>query len=113
MEWIRNHVTAFVFIMIFGIAVILLLAATIITYSAHHHYLHKKHQTHNSTFGIEVDLKSNRVVYFDRRDFSRHRTISLQSFYDLLHNKDTLRLKVWLEELRKNFDFTDKYLETE
>ena len=113
MEWIKNNTTAFIFIIIFGVSVIFLLIATAITYSSQQYFLHKKKPVRNTTFGIEVDLKSNRVVYFDRSDFSRHRTISLQSFFDLLHNKDTLRLKLWLESIRRNFDFCDKYIETE
>ena len=113
MEWIKENLTAFTFILIFGISVIMLLVSTIITYAGQRYFERKKKDELNATFGIEVDLKSNRVVYFNRRDFSRHRTISLESFYELLHKKDTMRLKLWLEELGKNFDFTDKYFETE
>ena len=113
MEWIKDNITAFLFIVIFGICIILMLISTIITYLGQKHYSKKKKAVQNSVFGIEVDLKSNRVVYFNRRDFSRHRTISLEAFYELLHNKDTMRLKLWLEELRNNFDFCEKYFETE
>ena len=113
MEWIKENPTAFTFVIIFGVCVILLLVSTIITYLGQKHFERVKRDEINTTFGIEVDLKSNRVVYFDRRDFSRHRTISLESFYELLHKKDTMRLKLWLEELKTNFDFTDRYIETE
>ena len=113
MEWIKNNPTAFTFVLIFGVAVILLIVSTIITYVAQRHYERKKKGELNATLGIEVDLKSNRVVYFNKRDFARHRTISLEAFYELLHKKDTMRLKLWLEELGKNFDFTEKYFETE
>ena len=113
MEWIENNLTAFIFIVIFGVSVILLIVSTIITYLGQNHYSRKRAGNPNYTFGIEVDLKSNRVVYFNRRDFSRHRTISLEAFYELIHNKDTMRLKLWLEELKNNFDFCEKYFETE
>ena len=113
MEWIRNNPTAFTFVIIFGLAVILLLVSTIITYVGQRYFERKKKDELNATYGIEVDLKSNRVVYFNKRDFSRHRTISLEAFYELLHKKDTMRLKLWLDELGKNFDFTEKYMETE
>lgn len=113
MEWIRNNPTAFTFVIIFGLAVILLLVSTIITYGGQRYFERKKKDELNATYGIEVDLKSNRVVYFNKRDFSRHRTISLEAFYELLHKKDTMRLKLWLDELGKNFDFTEKYMETE
>ena len=113
MEWIRNNPTAFTFVLIFGLAVILLLVSTIITYGGQRYFERKKKDELNATYGIEVDLKSNRVVYFNKRDFSRHRTISLEAFYELLHKKDTMRLKLWLDELGKNFDFTEKYMETE
>ena len=112
MEWIRNNPTAFTFVLIFGLAVILLLVSTIITYGGQRYFERKKKDELNATYGIEVDLKSNRVVYFNKRDFSRHRTISLEAFYELLHKKDTMRLKLWLDELGKNFDFTEKYMET-
>ena len=113
MEWIRNNTTAFTFVIVFGLAIVLLLTATAITYLGQRHYIRKKKTMQNATYGIEVDLKSNRVVYFNRRDFSRHRTISFEAFYGLLHNKDTMRLKLWLEELKNNFDFCEKYFETE
>ena len=113
MEWIKNNPTAFTFVLIFGLAVIMLIVSTIITYVAQRHYERKKKDELNATLGIEVDLKSNRVVYFNKRDFARHRTISLEAFYELLHKKDTMRLRLWLEELGKNFDFTEKYFETE
>ena len=113
MEWIQNNPTAFTFVLIFGLAVLLLLVSTIITYVGQRYFERKKKDELNATYGIEVDLKSNRVVYFNKRDFSRHRTISLEAFYELLHKKDTMRLKLWLDELGKNFDFTDKYMETE
>ena len=113
MEWIRNNPTAFTFVIVFGLAIVLLLTATAITYLGQRHYICKKKTMQNATYGIEVDLKSNRVVYFNRRDFSRHRTISFEAFYGLLHNKDTMRLKLWLEELKNNFDFCEKYFETE
>ena len=113
MEWIQNNPTAFTFVIIFGLAVLLLLVSTIITYVGQRYFDGKKKDELNATYGIEVDLKSNRVVYFNKRDFSRHRTISLEAFYELLHKKDTMRLKLWLDELGKNFDFTEKYMETE
>ena len=113
MEWIQNNPTAFTFVLIFGLAVLLLLVSTIITYVGQRYFERKKKDELNATYGIEVDLKSNRVVYFNKRDFSRHRTISLEAFYELLHKKDTMRLKLWLNELGKNFDFTEKYMETE
>ena len=113
MEWIRNHPTAFTFVLIFGMAVLLLVSSTIATYVGQKYFERKKKDELNATFGIEVDLKSNRVVYFNKRDFSRHRTISLEAFYELLHKKDTMRLKLWLDELGKNFDFAEKYIETE
>ncbi|MCR5308922.1 MAG: hypothetical protein K6E21_02305 [Bacilli bacterium] len=113
MEWIKNNTTTFVFTVLFGLVIIFFLTSTIITYASQHYFNRKKRNKLNTTFGIEVDLKSNRVVYFNRRDFSIHRTISLEAFYALLHNKDTMRIKIWLDELKKNFDFTDRYLETE
>lgn len=113
MEWIRNNTAAFVFIIIFGIAILSLTVSSVIAYMIQQIIKHKRKAFKNYTIGAEIDLKNGRVIYFERKKFSNSRTISLESFYQMLHKKDVLRVKLWFEEIKRNFDFAEKYIETE
>lgn len=113
MEWISNNVAAFVFIIIFGMAILILAVSSIIALMVQNIIKHKRKGHKNYVIGIEVDLKNGRVIYFERRRFSNRRTISIESFYQLLHKKDVLRVKLWFEDIKRNFDFSEKYIETE
>lgn len=113
MEWIKENPTAFTFLVVFGISAILMITATIIGFTVQNSLKKKKSKIKNYTLGFEVNLKSSRIVYFERKNTAHQRTISLETFFQLLHKKDVVRIKLWLADLKKNFDFTDKYFETQ
>ena len=90
-----------------------MIVTSIVTFMVQNLIQHKRGALKNYTIGAEIDLKNNRVIYFERKRFSEHRTISIESFYQTIHKKDVLRVKLWFEDIKRNFDFADKYIEVE
>lgn len=113
MEWIRDNTLAFVFILIFGVTVIMLVVSSVITFVVQNHIQNKRESFRSYNIGCEVDLRNNRAICFERKDCSKRRVISLEVFYQMLHKKDVLRVKLWFEDIRRNYDFAEKYIETE
>ena len=113
MEWIKNNTAAFVFIIIFGMAILIITVSSIISFMVQNFIKHKRNGHKNFTIGVEVDLKNGRAIYFERKRFSNRRTVSIERFYQLLHKKDVLRVKLWFEDIKRNFDFAEKYIEAE
>ena len=113
MEWIKENPTAFIFVIIFTICLVLMLAAAIVAFAVQKVIRHRKKFIKSYTLGFEVNFKNYRVVYFERKNTSMQRTISLEVFYQMLHKKDVVRIKLWFADIKKNFDFAEKYFETQ
>lgn len=87
--------------------------SSVVTFMVQQFIQRKRDSYRNYNIGAEVDLKNSRVVFFERKRFNERRTISLESFYQMIHKKDVLRVKLWFEDIKRNFDFAEKYIETE
>ncbi|MCQ2088315.1 MAG: hypothetical protein MJZ37_09695 [Bacilli bacterium] len=113
MDWIKNNTLTFVFIIVCAVSILVVCISALITFLIQKHIQNKSVSSKNFVIGMEIDLSNGRVIFFDRKDCSKHRTISVESFYRMLHKKDVLRMKLWFEDIKRNFDFSEKYIETE
>lgn len=113
MEWINNNKLLFIFMIVCISAVIVMSVVSFITFFVQKRILSKKASIKSYFIGMEIDLNNGRVIFFDRKDCSKHRVMSIESFYRMLHKKDVTRIKLWFEDIKRSYDFSDKYIETE
>jgi hypothetical protein len=97
--------------------VVSLLIFVIITFSVVNHsfrvYEDKMKQESISTRVFAVDVKNNKVIFFNRSDMKNKREMDLSSFYFHFHENDTEKVQQWIYSIVTNPKSADQYLEAD
>ncbi|MBR0440248.1 MAG: hypothetical protein IJK27_05845 [Bacilli bacterium] len=97
--------------------IIILLAAVIITSAIINHslseYNKKIEQESISTRIFAIDVKNNKVTFFNRSDMKNKREMELSSFYFHFHQNDTEKVQQWIYSIVTNPKGCDQYLEAD
>ena len=60
-----------------------------------------------------IDVKNNKVVYFNRSDLKNKKTTDLNSFYSHFHDNDVDKIKTWIFSICTDYKHADSYLEAD
>ena len=105
---------AFMFILI---SVVIITAFVITTFLVLHNrtliYRKKIKDESNSTRVFIIDIKKNKVVYFNRSDIRHKKTTDLGEFYDKFHPNDIDKVKGWIFSICVNSKKAEPYLEAD
>lgn len=117
MKWWNFKDTNFLIFFIIIIMIIILLAAVIITSAIINHslreYNKKIEQESISTRIFAIDVKNNKVTFFNRSDMKNKREMELSSFYFHFHQNDTEKVQQWIYSIVTNPKGCDQYLEAD
>ena len=117
MKWWDFQDTNFVIFVAILAMVISLLIFVIITFSVVNHsfrvYEDKMKQESISTRVFAVDVKNNKVIFFNRSDMKNKREMDLSSFYFHFHENDTEKVQQWIYSIVTNPKSADQYLEAD
>lgn len=117
MKWWDFQDTNFVIFVAILAMVLSLLIFVIITFSVVNHsfkvYEDKMKQESISTRVFAVDVKNNKVIFFNRSDMKNKREMDLSSFYFHFHENDTEKVQQWIYSIVTNPKSADQYLEAD
>ena len=117
MKWWDFQDTNFVIFVAILAMVVSLLIFVIITFSVVNHsfrvYEDKMKQESISTRVFAVDVKNNKVIFFNRSDMKNKREMDLSSFYFHFHENDTEKVQQWIYSIVTNPKSADQYLEAD
>ena len=117
MEWGNVSDTNFIIFIIIMSLLLSVILFVVITYLIINHsfkiYEDKIKQESISTRVFAIDVRNNRVVYFNRSDMKNKREMDLASFYFHFHQNDTQKVKDWIYSIVTNPKSCDQYLEAD
>lgn len=114
--WDFNDQNFLIFFIIAVIAIVLGAAVIIVTSIVNNKfraYQSKIEQESISTRIFAIDVKNNKVVYFNRSDMRNKREMDLTSFYFHFHQNDTEKVQQWIYSIVTNPKGADQYLEAD
>ena len=117
MKWWDFQDTNFLIFFIIIALVFSLMVFVVITFSVVNHnfrvYERKMEQESISTRIFAIDVKNNRVIFFNRSDMKNKREMDLTSFYFHFHQNDTEKVQQWIYSIVTNPRGADQYLEAD
>ena len=117
MKWWDFQDTNFLIFFIILFLVLSLLIFVVITFSVISHsfraYEKKMEQESISTRIFAIDVKNNKVIFFNRSDMKNKREMDLTSFYFHFHQNDTEKVQQWILSIVTNPKGCDQYLEAD
>ena len=117
MQWWNFTDTNFVIFFVIIILVMSLLLFVSITYGIVNRsfkvYEEKIKQESISTRIFAIDVKNNKVVFFNRSDMKNKKEMELSSFYFHFHQNDTEKVQQWILSIITNPKGYDQYLEAD
>ena len=117
MQWFNFQDSNFLIFFVITLLVLSLMIFVIITFCVVNHsfkvYEDKIRQESISTRIFAIDVKNNRVVYFNRSDMKNKREMDLTSFYFHFHQNDSEKVQQWIYSIITNPKGCDQYLEAD
>ena len=117
MKWFDFHDTTFLVVFIIIIMLLLLAITVIVTLVLINHsfkgYEKKLEQESFSTRIFSIDVKNNKVIFFNRSDMKDKREMDFSSFCFHFHPNDTDKVKEWIMSIQNNPKTCDQYLEAD
>ena len=117
MDWWNFQDTYFLsfFIIVVLILVLLIIVLTtfIITNRSFLKYEDKIKQESISTRIFSIDVKNDKVVFFNRSDMKHKRQMNLSGFYFHFHQNDTEKVQQWIYSIMTDPKNCDQYLEAD
>ncbi len=117
MDWFNFQDTTFLTFFIIMIIVFVLMIFVVITFSAISHsqkeYEERIKRESISTRIFAIDVKNNRVLFFNRSDMKNKKTMDLASFYFHFHQNDSEKVKQWIYSIMTNPKGCEQYLEAD
>ena len=117
MDWWNFQDTYFLAFFIIVILVFILLAVVLITFIATNRsymkYEDKIKQESISTRIFSIDVKNDKVVFFNRSDMKHKRQMNLTGFYFHFHQNDTEKVQQWIYSIITDPKNCDQYLEAD
>ena len=117
MQWWNFKDSNFLVFFIIVVLVIVVLTVVITTFvivtNSFKAYEKRIEQESISTRVFAIDVKNNKVVYFNRSDMKHKREMDLTSFYFHFHQNDTEKVQQWIYSIVTNPKSADQYLEAD
>ena len=117
MKWGNLTDSNFIIFVVIMSLLLSVMLFVIITYLIINHsfkvYEDKLKQESISTRIFAIDVRNNRVVYFNRSDMKNKREMDLASFYFHFHQNDSAKVKEWIYSIVSNPKNCDQYLEAD
>lgn len=117
MDWWNFQDTYFLsfFIIVTLILVLLIIVLTtfIITNRSFLKYEEKIKQESISTRIFSIDVKNDKVIFFNRSDMKHKRQMNLTGFYFHFHQNDTEKVQQWIYSIMTDPKNCDQYLEAD
>ena len=117
MQWWNFHDNTFLIFFIIVISIIVVLAFVITSFvivnNSFKAYEKRIEQESISTRVFAIDVKNNKVIYFNRSDMKNKREMDLTSFYFHFHQNDTEKVQQWIYSIVTNPKGADQYLEAD
>ena len=117
MDWFNFQDTTFLIFFIIMMLVFSLLAFVLVTFLIINHsqlvYQERIMRESISTRIFAVDVKNNRVIFFNRSDMKNKRRMDLSSFYFHFHQNDSEKVKQWIYSIMTNPKGCEQYLEAD
>lgn len=101
-----------ILVLVFSLLVFVLITHIVISKSFAA-YEHKLKQESISTRIFAIDVKNNKVIFFNRSDMKNKREMELSSFYFHFHQNDTEKVQQWIYSIVTNPKGADQYLEAD
>ena len=96
-----------------GSLLVFVVVTFIIVHYSFQAYEKKIAQESISTRIFAVDVKNNKVVFFNRSDMKNKKEMDLSSFYFHFHQNDTEKVQSWIYSIVTNPKGCDQYLEAD
>ena len=117
MKWFDFTDIKFVMFFVIALVVVAFLAFMIssiaISFNKDRRYIDRM-KAESTTLRIYIiDVKRNRVIYFNRSDLKNKKEIDMNTFYSHFHVNDIDKIKAWVFNICTNYATADKYLEAD
>ena len=103
----------FIIITLVLILLTIVLVTFIVTNRSYLKYEDKIKQESISTRIFAIDVKNDKVVFFNRSDMKHKRQMNLTGFYFHFHQNDTEKVQQWIYSIMTNPKNCDQYLEAD
>ena len=117
MEWFNFNNTPFKAFFIIMMLVLLFATFLILTYvlfSRRDQNYDKRIKAESTTLRIYIiDVKNNKVTYFNRSDLKNKKEIDMTTFYSHFHINDVDKIKSWVYSICTDYKNADNYLEAD
>lgn len=117
MEWFNFNNTPFKSLFIVSITVICFAVFLILTYifsSRRDQSYDRRIKAESTTLRIYIiDVKNNKVTYFNRSDLKNKKEIDMTTFYSHFHINDVDKIKSWVYSICTDYKNADNYLEAD
>ena len=117
MEWFNFNNTPFKSLFIASITVICFAVFLILTYifsSRRDQSYDRRIKAESTTLRIYIiDVKNNKVTYFNRSDLKNKKEIDMTTFYSHFHINDVDKIKSWVYSICTDYKNADNYLEAD
>lgn len=108
-----NFIAFFIIMILIIVIVVFVVVTSIIINRSFVQYEKKLQQESISTRIFAIDVKNNRVSFFNRSDMKDKREMDLTSFYFHFHQNDTEKVQEWIYSIVTNPKGCDQYLEAD
>ena len=117
MDWwnFQDHyfLSFFIIITLVLVLLIIVLITFIVTNRSFVKYEEKIKQESISTRIFAIDVKNDKVVFFNRSDMKHKRQMNLSGFYFHFHQNDTEKVQQWIYSIMTDPKNCDQYLEAD
>ncbi len=117
MEWFNFHNVPFrslFIVMMIVLSFVVFLVLTYIFSSRRDQKYDKRIKAESTTLRIYIiDVKNNKVTYFNRSDLKSKREIDMTTFYSHFHINDVDKIKSWVYSICTDYKNADNYLEAD
>lgn len=117
MEWFNFHNTPFRAFFIITMLILFFVVFLVLTYifsSRRDQSYDRRIKAESTTLRIYIiDVKNNKVTYFNRSDLKDKKEIDMTAFYSHFHINDVDKIKSWVYSICTDYKNADNYLEAD
>ena len=117
MEWFNFNNTPFKSLFIVSMVILCFVVFLVLTYifsSRRDQRYDKRIKAESTTLRIYIiDVKNNKVTYFNRSDLTNKKEIDMTTFYSHFHINDVDKIKSWVYSICTDYKNADNYLEAD
>ena len=117
MEWFNFNNTPFKSLFIVTMVILCFVVFLVLTYifsSRRDQRYDKRIKAESTTLRIYIiDVKNNKVTYFNRSDLTNKKEIDMTTFYSHFHINDVDKIKSWVYSICTDYKNADNYLEAD